>query len=85
MIFELKWFRMDRRRRRPRVTRSSVSLDSGDYAKVCAIAAQSRPPLPVRYVIELAVVRFLDRHKTGSKVDVTAELGAWRSTRAGKR
>jgi len=76
---------MDKRRRRSRVTRSSVSLDSSDYARVCAIAAQHRPPLPVRYVIELAVTRFLDGLKEGTKVDVTAEIGARRAAKVVQR
>lgn len=62
------------KRRRPRVTRSSVSLNSEDYARVCAIAEKHRPPLSARYVIEFAVTQFLDQVPKGQVPNMTAGI-----------
>ena len=40
--------------------RFTVTLDAADYSRLREIARNHRPPLPLRYVVERAIVRFLD-------------------------
>lgn len=70
---------MDGANRRKKMARSTVSLNEGDYARLKELAAGNRPPVPVRFVIELAIVQFLDGMKKGDapRIGVLA-------TRAGK-
>jgi hypothetical protein len=64
--------RVGPKRRRPRVKRSSIALDASDYARLQALAEKHRPPLSVRYVIEYAVVRFLDSAQLAGSIDIAA-------------
>lgn len=41
--------------------RFTVSLDSGDYEALRELAEAQRPPLPLQYVVRLAIRRFLDQ------------------------
>lgn len=41
--------------------RFTISLDSGDYEALRKLAEAQRPPLPLQYVVRLAVRRFLDQ------------------------
>ena len=41
--------------------RFTISLDAGDYEALCKLAESQRPPLPLQYVVRLAVRRFLDQ------------------------
>lgn len=86
-LFGIKMVLMESRRPRQRVKRSTVSLDAGDYGRICAIAARHRPPLPVRYVIEYAVTRFLDSvgDGTDARVDMTSDIGLRQREKAAKR
>jgi len=43
--------------------RFTVTLDAADYSRLRAIAQDHRPRLPLRYVVEYAIVRFLDSSK----------------------
>ena len=43
--------------------RFTVTLDAADYSRLRAIARDHRPPLPLRYVVQYAIVRFLDSGK----------------------
>jgi len=43
--------------------RFTVTLDAADHSRLRAIAQEHRPPLPLRYVVEYAIVRFLDSGK----------------------
>ncbi len=45
---------------REKKKRFTVSLPKTDYQKLVALAEGTRPPLPYRYLVELAVVQFLD-------------------------
>ena len=47
----------------PRKKRFTVTLDATDYTRLQAIAQDHRPPLPLRYVVEYAILRFLDSGK----------------------
>lgn len=40
-----------------------MTLDAADYSRLRAIARDHRPPLPLRYVVQYAIVRFLDSGK----------------------
>ena len=40
--------------------RFTVTLDATDYSRLRAIAQDHRPPLPLRYVVQYAIIRFLD-------------------------
>jgi hypothetical protein len=42
--------------------RFTVSLDSGDYEALRALAAEHRPPLTLQYVVSVAVKNLLERH-----------------------
>ncbi|MBK6897618.1 MAG: hypothetical protein IPH06_13630 [Alphaproteobacteria bacterium] len=46
-------------RNRPSVSRSPSM--QGDYEALCKLAESQRPPLPLQYVVRLAVRRFLDQ------------------------
>ena len=46
-----------------RKKRFTVTLDAAAYTRLRAIAQDHRPPLPLRYVVEYAIVRFLDSGK----------------------
>lgn len=41
--------------------RFTISLDAGDYEALRKLAESQRPPLPLQYVVRLAVRRFLDQ------------------------
>lgn len=41
--------------------RFTISLDAGDYEALRKLAEAQRPPLPLQYVVRLAVRRFLDQ------------------------
>lgn len=41
--------------------RFTISLDVGDYEALRRLAEAQRPPLPLQYVVRLAVRRFLDQ------------------------
>lgn len=41
--------------------RFTISLDAGDYEALRRLAEAQRPPLPLHYVVRLAVRRFLDQ------------------------
>lgn len=41
--------------------RFTISLDSEDYEALCTLAESQRPPLPLQYVVRLAIRRFLDQ------------------------
>ena len=41
--------------------RFTISLDAEDYEALRKLAAAQRPPLPLQYVVRLAVRRFLDQ------------------------
>lgn len=43
--------------------RFTVSLDAEDYEALRKLAEAQRPPLPLQYVVRLAVRRFLDQPK----------------------
>ncbi len=47
----------------PRKKRFTVTLDAADYSRLRAIARDHRPPLPLRYVVEYAIVSFLESGK----------------------
>ncbi|MHB8388897.1 MAG: hypothetical protein ACYDBH_04850 [Acidobacteriaceae bacterium] len=40
--------------------RFTISLDTGDYEALRKLAEAQRPPLPLQYVVRLAIRRFLD-------------------------
>lgn len=46
-----------------RKKRFTVTLDAADYSRLQAIAQDHRPPLPLRYVVQYAIVSFLDSGK----------------------
>lgn len=41
--------------------RFTISLDAGDYDALRKLAEAQRPPLPLQYVVRLAVRRFLEQ------------------------
>ena len=41
--------------------RFTISLDTVDYEALRKLAQAQRPPLPLQYVVRLAVRRFLDQ------------------------
>jgi hypothetical protein len=41
--------------------RFTISLDATDYDDLRKLAEAQRPPLPLQYVVRLAIRRFLDR------------------------
>ena len=41
--------------------RFTISLDAEDYEALRKLADAQRPPLPLQYVVRLAVRRFLDQ------------------------
>lgn len=41
--------------------RFTISLDAEDYEALRKLAEAQRPPLPLQYVVRLAVRRFLDQ------------------------
>jgi hypothetical protein len=41
--------------------RFTISLDAGDYEALRKLAEAQRPPLPLQYVVRLAIRRFLDQ------------------------
>lgn len=41
--------------------RFTISLDTGDYEALRKLADAQRPPLPLQYVVRLAIRRFLDQ------------------------
>ena len=41
--------------------RFTISLDPGDYEALRKLAEAQRPPLPLQYVVRLAIRRFLDQ------------------------
>jgi hypothetical protein len=41
--------------------RFTISLDAQDYQALCELAEAQRPPLPLQYVVRLAVRRLLDQ------------------------
>ncbi|MDA8120183.1 MAG: hypothetical protein M0Z85_09150 [Gammaproteobacteria bacterium] len=41
--------------------RFTISLDAGDYEALRKLAEAQRPPLPLQYVVRLAVRCFLDQ------------------------
>lgn len=41
--------------------RFTISLDARDYEALRRLAEAQRPPLPLQYVVRLAVRRFLDQ------------------------
>ncbi len=47
------------RSKRPK--RFTISLAAEDYEALCKLAEAQRPPLPLQYVVRLAVRRFLDQ------------------------
>ena len=47
----------------PTFKRFTVSLDTGDYDALCALAQAQRPPLSLQYTVRLAIRRFLDEHE----------------------
>lgn len=42
--------------------RFTISLDSGDYEALRALAEGHRPPLTLQYVVGVAVKNLLERH-----------------------
>lgn len=42
--------------------RFTVSLNSDDYASLTALAEGHRPPLTLKYVVNVAVKNLLERH-----------------------
>lgn len=47
----------------PTIKRFTISLDTGDYEALCALAQAQRPPLSLQYTVRLAIRRFLDEHE----------------------
>lgn len=43
--------------------RFTISLDAEDYEALRKLAEAQRPPLPLQYIVRLAVRRFLDQPK----------------------
>ena len=41
--------------------RFTISLDASDYDALRRLAGAQRPPLPLQYVVRLAIRRFLDQ------------------------
>ena len=47
---------------RPKLSkRFTISLDASDYDSLRKLAEAQRPPLPLQYVVRLAIRRFLDQ------------------------
>lgn len=57
---------------KPQMKRFSVSLEVGEYEKLCRIAQMHRPPLSLQYVVRYALQRFFDENK-GRQLQLTLD------------
>lgn len=80
MCFGVNWCSMvHKRTKKAVVTRFTVTLTTADHDRLKDLGARATPPLPLNYMVQLAVTKYLERVNDTDRVTVEVGAGGDRS------